>query len=419
MRRKTASANYMFMLRDPVPNERQGGTPKFMQRAGVFSSPNGMGERTILSSMNPQDAYSTWAEVDLSAIEANVGLLVKHTGVRVMAVVKADGYGHGAVPVAKAAIRGGAAWCGVARVEEALELRQARIECPILLLGWVPPSRIREMAEAQVSIAVWDPEQIQAAAAAGRAGGPVRLHLKIDTGMGRLGAPPEQAVELARRIAGSSELVLEGVFTHFARADEHSEATTDAQEKAFDTVLETLRTAGLRPELAHAANSAAALTRPETAFDMVRTGIAIYGLHPSAECRLPDTFRAGLAWKTTLAQVKVLPAGRGVSYGHVYVTQSTERVGTLPVGYADGVRRVAGNVVLVGGRAAPIVGRVCMDQVLVQLDGAPQAKAGDEVVILGSQGKERISAEEIAERWGTINYEVVCGIGRRVPRINV
>jgi alanine racemase len=152
---------------------------------------------------------------------------------------------------------------------------------------------------------------------------------------------------------------------------------------------------------------------------MVRTGIAIYGLHPSAECRLPDTFRPGLAWKTQLAQVKVLPAGWGVSYGHVYVTRTTERIGTLPVGYADGVRRVAGNVVLVGGMAAPIVGRVCMDQILVQLDGIPQAKEGDEVVILGSQGQGRISAEEIADRWGTINYEVVCGIGRRVPRINV
>ena len=369
--------------------------------------------------MNPQHAYSTWAEVDLSAIEANVGLLVKHTGVRVMAVVKADGYGHGAVPVAKAAIQGGAAWCGVARVEEALELRRARIECPILLLGWVPPSRIREMAEARVSIAVWDPEQIQAAAAAGQEGHPVRLHLKIDTGMNRLGAQPERAIELARTIASSSELVFEGVFTHFARADEPSHATTGVQENTFRQVVETIQVAGLRPDLVHAANSAAALSRSAAAFDMVRAGIAIYGLHPSAECRLPDAFRPGLAWKTLLAQVKVLPAGRGVSYGHVYVTQASERIGTLPVGYADGVRRVAGNVVLVGGKATPIVGRVCMDQVLVQLDGVPQAKAGDEVVILGSQGQERISAEEIAERWGTINYEVVCGIGRRVPRVSV
>ena len=369
--------------------------------------------------MNPQHAYSSWAEVDLSAIEANVGLLVKHTGVRVMAVVKADGYGHGAVPVAKAAIRGGAAWCGVARVEEALELRQARIEGPILLLGWVPPSRIRAMAEAQVSIAVWDPDQIQAAAAAGQAGGPVRLHLKIDTGMSRLGAPPEQALELARLISARPEIVFEGIFTHFARADEPSQPTTVAQEKAFNAVLTTLRAAGLRPELAHAANSAAALTRPEAAFDMVRTGIAIYGLHPSNACPLPSSFRSALTWKTQLAQVKTLPAGRGVSYGHAYVTRAVERIGTVPVGYADGFRRVDGSIVLVDGRRAPIVGRVCMDQILVQLDGVPDAVEGSEVVILGQQGNERISAEEIAQRWATINYEVVCGIGRRVPRINV
>jgi len=414
---KTAPADYIFMLRDPGPNECQGGTAKFMHRAGDYSPSNGMGERTILSGMNPQDAYSTWAEVDLSAIEANVGLLVKHTGVRVMAVVKADGYGHGAVPVAKAAIRGGAAWCGVARVEEALELRQARIECPILLLGWVPPSRIREMAEAQVSLAVWDPEQIQAAASAGQAGGPVRLHLKIDTGMSRLGAPPEQAVELARLISARPKLVFEGVFTHFARADEPSQLTTDAQEKAFRQVVESMHSAGLRPELAHAANSAAALTRPEAAFDMVRTGIAIYGLHPSSACPLPSSFRSALTWKTQLAQVKTLPAGRGVSYGHAYVTRANERIGTIPVGYADGFRRMDGNIVLVKGRRAPIVGRVCMDQILVQLDGVPDAVEGSEVVLLGQQGNERISAEEIAQRWATINYEVVCGIGRRVPRV--
>ncbi len=369
--------------------------------------------------MNPKESYSTWTEVDLSAIESNVRLLAQRTGVRVMAVVKADGYGHGALPVARAALRGGATWLGVARVEEALELRQGEDTAPILILGWVPPARIRELAAARISITVWDVSQIEAATDAGSSGDRVRLHLKLDTGMSRLGAPPKRAVELARLIANRPELEFEGVFTHFARADEPSAPTTDSQEKAFRAAVESLDAAALRPQLIHAANSAAAITRPGAAFDMVRTGIAIYGLHPSEACRLPPSFQPALEWKTTLSQVKTLPPGRGLSYGHTYVTRATEMIGTVPVGYADGFRRTDGNVVLVGGRRVPVVGRVCMDQILVQLDDVPDATEGSEVVLLGEQGGNRISAEEIARLWGTINYEVVCGIGKRVPRTYV
>lgn len=369
--------------------------------------------------MRPQENYPTWAEVEPSAIESNVRLLTKHTGVQLMAVVKADGYGHGALPSARAALRGGATWLGVARVEEALELREGDIFAPILILGWIPPARMRELAAARVSITVWDPAQIQAAGEAGVSGEPARVHLKIDTGMSRLGAPPEQGVELARMIASDAGLIFEGIFTHFARADEPAASTTEMQERTFREVVGALQTAGIRPELAHAANSAAALTRPGAGFDMVRTGIAIYGLHPSGECLLPSSFQAALEWKTTLAQVKTLPPGRGVSYGHAYVTEGTERIGTIPVGYADGFRRTGGNVVLVEGRRVPVVGRVCMDQILAQLDEVPNAVEGAEVVLLGGQGEDRISAEEIAQRWGTINYEVVCGIGRRVPRIYI
>jgi alanine racemase len=369
--------------------------------------------------MDPHEEYSTWAEVDLTAITSNVRLLAKHTGVRVMAVVKADGYGHGALPVAQAARRGGASWFGVARVEEALELRQGEIIEPILILGWVPPARIPELVAARISITVWEPSQIEAAAQAGTAQEPVRIHLKLDTGMSRLGAPPERAVELARAISEHRELVLEGAFTHFARADEPSAPTTDAQESIFREMLESLQAAGLRPPLAHAANSAASITRPSARFELVRTGIAIYGLHPSQECTLPASFRPAMEWKTTLAQVKTLPPGRGVSYGHMYVTRATERIGTAPVGYADGFRRTDENIVLVGGRPAPVVGRVCMDQIMLQLDAVPDAVEGSEVVLLGSQGDARITAEDIAQRWGTINYEVVCGVGKRVPRVYV
>jgi alanine racemase len=358
--------------------------------------------------------FSTWIEVDLAAIENNVRQI---TGVAVMAVVKADGYGHGALKVARAALHAGASWCGVARIEEALELRGAGIEAPILVLGYTPPGRVEEGIAARVSLTVWTTDHLQQAVrAAGRLGEPARLHLKVDTGMSRLGAQPEDARELARRMAQGPDVVFEGLFTHLACADDADPATTDSQAQSFHRLLGRLEADGLRPPLVHAANSAAGLTRPDLYFDMVRLGIAMYGLHPSAERPLPPTFRPALSWKSILSQVKLVPPGRGISYGHEYTTASLERIGTAPVGYADGFRRGSPNQVLVGGRIVPVVGRVCMDQIMVQLDVVPEAREGDEVVLIGAQGGERISAEQVARRWGTINYEVVCGIGRRVPR---
>lgn len=365
-------------------------------------------------------AYSTWVEIDLGAIENNIRQIVDLTGVRVMAVVKANAYGHGAVPVAQAALRAGATWCGVARIDEALELRRAGLECPILLLGHIPAERLDEALTENISLTVWNAEQIeQASQAAGRTRQMAHLHLKVDTGMSRLGVQAQEAPALAQQLAAAPGVILEGIFTHFAKADESDPATTNAQEARFQSVLQELEASGVRPKLVHAANSAASLTRPSAHFDMVRGGIAIYGLHPSAQCPLPETFHPALSWKSVLSMVKVLPPGRGLSYGHEYFTQKNERIGTIPVGYADGFRRTHGNQVLVGGGLAPIVGRVCMDQVLVQLDGVPQAREGDPVVLIGEQGGERISAEQVAKRWGTINYEVVCGIGPRVSRIYI
>jgi alanine racemase len=235
--------------------------------------------------------------------------------------------------------------------------------------------------------------------------------------MSRLGVSPEGVVDMARRMADTPGVIFEGMFTHFARADELEPGPTDEQEVVFQQVLEQLEDVGLRPPLVHAANSATTLTRPNDHFDMVRAGIAIYGLHPSHECSVPEEFQPALTWKTQLSQVKLLPPGRGLSYGHIYTTSRNELIGTLPVGYADGFRRTTGNQALVGGRRVPVVGRVCMDQCLVQLDAVPDARPGDEVVLIGSQGEESISAEEVADRWGTINYEVTCGIGARVPRL--
>jgi len=306
--------------------------------------------------MEYKDLYSTWVEVDLGAIENNVKYVSQSAGVQVMAVVKANGYGHGAVPAARAALRGGSTYLAVARIDEALELRKAGLDCPILLLGYTSPNRMEEAIAKRVTLTVWDTEQVEAASAsAKKAGSLAQVHLKVDTGMSRLGVHPGEVVSLARYLDGKAEIVFEGLFTHFARSDEVDKTPTDTQEDRFLRVLQTLGAQGLRPPLVHAANSAASLTRPSAYFDMVRLGIAMYGLYPSPDCPLPKAFRPALTWKTILSHVKALPPGRGVSYGHEYVTRADERIGTLPLGYADGFRRLPGNQVLVGGRQVPLL----------------------------------------------------------------
>jgi alanine racemase len=372
----------------------------------------------ILSAMNSNDSYSTWVEVDLGAIEENVRYFLQSTGRQFMAVVKAEAYGHGAIQIAKTVCKAGASWLGVARAGEALELRAAGIKEPIFLLGWTPPARMEALIDANVSLTFWSEAQLaDISRAAEVAGGRANVHLKIDTGMSRLGVKPEEATRLAQEVGRIPSVHLEGVFTHFAKADESDPASTDSQLRIFREIVASWESSGLRPPLVHCANSAAALRRPEAWYDIVRVGIAMYGLHPSSVCKLPVVVRPALTWKSRLSQVKVLPPGRGISYGHIYTTASEERVGTVPVGYADGFRRVDGNEVLVGGKRVPVVGRVTMDQIVVQLDALPNAQPGDEVVIIGSQDTERISAEDVADRWGTINYEVTSGILKRVPRL--
>lgn len=368
--------------------------------------------------MHSTDGYSNWLEIDRGALAANVRNLARLTGGRVMAVVKANGYGHGMIEAGRAALEAGAHSLGVARLDEALELRVAGVSAPVLVLGATPEGRWPEAVAAEVHGAVWQREQILAAAAAARrAGRPARLHLKVDTGMSRLGTPPEEAHALARQMADAQGVIFEGVFTHFARADESDPAPTREQLARFEDLLRRLEVDGVRPPLAHASNSAAAIAHPEARFDLVRAGVAVYGLNPSRHCRLPDGFRPALSWKARLISVRRYPAGTGVSYGHAYVTRREERIGVVPVGYGDGYRRTEGNQVLVRGRRAPVVGRVCMDQVMVQLDGVPEAAAGDEVVILGSQGEASITADDVAATWATIPYEVVCAVSARVPRV--
>ncbi len=362
--------------------------------------------------------YATWVEVDLDAIRTNVKNVLAIKNSRVMAVVKADGYGHGAIPVAKAALQAGASWLGVARFEEAMELRLAGIQAPILLLGYLPPQKIALTIQYNISMTVWRNDQIQTVAkVANNLQSPARLHLKIDSGMSRIGAQPEEVFPLCESIASHPNLLLEGVFTHFARADEPDPQPTLLQLEVFQQSIKTIERFRTENTLIHTSNSAAAISPNFPAFDMVRLGIAMYGLHPSSAAPLPENFKPALTWKTVLSHVKTLPAGRGISYGHIYTTTKQERIGTLPVGYADGFRRWKNNQALIHGIKVPVVGRVCMDQCMVQLDAVLDARAGDEVVLIGYQDSNHLSAEEVAAAWGTINYEVVCGIGKRVPRV--
>jgi alanine racemase len=363
-------------------------------------------------------AYSTWLEIDCDAIRTNLRELRRISGRPVMAVVKANGYGHGIVEAGRAALQGGASWLGVARIEEALVLRAARLTCPILVLGYTSPLRAGEAAVNGVSLAVYDPDLAAAYSdVALKLGRRIRVHAKFDSGMGRLGVFPEDGVAFIRQLAGLPALEVEGMFTHFARSDEPGLVTTAWQNERFAALVNALGQCGLRPPLVHASNSAAALYFPETHYDLVRCGIAIYGLHPSAEAPLPETFRPALTWKAHLSSVKLLPPEHGVGYSYRYTTHKQERIGAVAVGYADGLRRRVGNFALVGGKRVRLAGGVCMDQIMLQLDEVPEAKIGDEVVLLGRQGEALITAEEIAREWGTVNYDVVCGLQARVPRI--
>ena len=370
--------------------------------------------------MDTSQLYSNWVEIDLTVIENNTHYIRESSHVQVMAVVKANAYGHGMVPVARAALKGGATWCAVARLEEALEFRQAGIDCPLLLLGYTPLERYQEAIDNHISVTVWDPVQIdQADRSAKSLSKQAHVHLKIDTGMGRLGVPVDRSLDLACYITTKKNLHFEGVFTHFARADENDQGTSDKQQELFEQAIHILGIHHLKPEWIHMANSAASLKRTSQFSNLVRAGIAVYGLHPSSQCQLPPNFQPALSWKSIISQVKVLAPGSGVSYGHKYITKGHELIGTVPVGYADGYRRIEGNSVLVGGQAVPVIGHVCMDQIMVLLDQIPQAKEGEVVTLIGKQDKTAITAEKVANTWGTINYEVTCGISARVPRIYI
>lgn len=367
----------------------------------------------------------TWMEIDLGAVGENLRLLrgLLQSGARLMAVLKADAYGHGAVKVARTAVTHGADWLGVAALREAVDLRAALVGLPVLVLGYTPPWQAREAVVHEVSVAVFSLEVARAFSEAARAvGKPARVQVKVDTGMGRLGLFPAEVPAFLAELARLPGLTVEGIFTHLSVADEaapESVEHTRGQIRAFASLLDELAQADLRPPLAHAANTAALIRYPEGHFDMVRAGLGLYGLQPSPDVPLPGGARPALALKTQVAQVKTFPPGAPVGYGRAFVTERETILAVLPIGYADGFRRAPRTwpYVLIRGRRAPVVGQVSMDQATVDVTGIPGVRPGDEVVLIGRQGEESLSAETVAEALGTINYEVVAAILARVPRV--
>ncbi|MBI4389681.1 MAG: alanine racemase, partial [Nitrospinae bacterium] len=369
----------------------------------------------------PATQRATHAEIDLSAFRHNLKLVrsALRPGVKTMAVVKADAYGHGALPCSKAALDAGADWLGVGILEEGIELRRHGIESPVLVLGSVFPDEIDGLIRGNLSTVLSDYRLAQALSRqAAREGKTAGVHIKVDTGMGRLGVLPEDFPALVERVLELKNLRIEAVSTHFSSADEDDPEFTLSQLSRFDRALERLRAAGVAVPLAHCANSSALIKFPQTWFDMVRPGLILYGALPSPKLKPHLKNLTGgellpvMQWKSRIIQINRLPKGSCLSYGKNHVVSRDSLIATLPAGYADGLSRNLSNKmkVIVRGKKAPQVGTICMDMCLIDVTGIPEARVGDEAVILGSQGQETISAEELAAQNGTVPYEILCAV---------
>ncbi len=369
-----------------------------------------------------------WVEVNVSALEHNVRRLVEiANGAELMAMVKGNAYGHGAVETARAALRGGATWLGVYAVGEGIELRQAQITAPILVVGYTPPEWARVAVAHNLTLTIFSLDAARAIdEAAHELHTTARVHIKFDTGMSRLGVMPEDAADFARAVRELDRIEIEGVMTHFAMADTPDafgvtgwgNQYTQTQLAKFRGVVETLASIGVSPRYRHCANSPATINLADARFNLVRSGILIYGLDPSPEVPRPADFIPALSFKTRVALVKNVPSGAYVSYGCTFRTERPTRLAVLMVGYADGFRRKPSHYgeVLIHGKRVPLVGRVCMDQVMADVTDLDKVQAGDEVVLIGKQGTEEITAAEVGAKLGTNNYETVTTISARVAR---
>ncbi len=360
-------------------------------------------------------------EIDLGAIAHNVRLLKALTkqGTLFVAVVKADGYGHGAVQVAKAALEAGADRLAVATLAEALELREAGVTAPLHLLQEPPPTSARFVVEHDIIPMVVSREfGVLLSRVAVEVGVSARFHLKIDTGMNRIGVRAEDAADFASRLRDLPGLEHEGTCTHFATAEQPGDWDFERQVERFEVALAAMKTEGVSPGIVHAANSAATILHPEAHYDMVRCGIAVYGLHPGRATYEKADLRPAMSVKAQVSFAKRVQMGDGVSYGLTWRAAAPTEIATLPLGYADGVHRALSNKmsVLLGGQRCQQVGRVTMDQIMVEVPRGMSVAVGDEAVLVGAQGGERISMDELAEAAGTINYELACAFGMRLDR---
>ena len=359
-----------------------------------------------------------WAEIDLKAVEGNLRAIRSHVkaGVRFCAVVKANAYGHGAVAVARKAVEVGADYLAVATLDEGLELRRAGFTTPILILGLVPPEAAGAIVENYFTQAVCDKEMANAlSTAAVEQGRTAKVHIKVDTGMGRIGIRPEEAGVLAGSINKLPGIEIEGVFSHFAEADIKDKSYVRQQLETFRLAIENMKSQGVNPAIRHIAESAAILEIPEAHFDMVRAGIIEYGLWPSDEVTHPIALKQVMRLCARIAFIKDVHQGESIGYGRQFVAARESRIATLPIGYADGyIRAYAGHVVEIRGKRAPIAGRVCMDQVMIDVTDIPEAQVGDEVTLFGSP---TLTTDEAAGWLNTINYEVTCMVSARVPRV--
>lgn len=366
--------------------------------------------------------YRVLARVNLDAIYRNVVKLKQMTpdGTKMCAVIKTDGYGHGAVPIAHR-LHGVADWFAVATIEEALELRQVGIAEPILILGFTQSDCYEDLIRYQIRPTIYALEDAKALSeVAVRMQQTARVHIKLDTGMGRLGfRPGPEAVKEIWEIAKLPCIEIEGMFTHFAKADEKDKTSVNHQLALYMQMAGELKEAGISIPIRHCSNSAGIIDNHGRELDMVRAGIVIYGLYPSDEVMKENVeLEPALELKSHVVFVKTVPAGTGISYGSTFVTDKEMVIATVPVGYGDGYPRLLSNKgsVLIRGVRVPILGRVCMDQFMVDVTQIPDVERGDEVTLIGKDGDEEISADEIAKLTGTINYEVVCDLGKRIPR---
>jgi alanine racemase len=369
------------------------------------------------------DFRPTYAEVDLSAIRDNITAIRARVGpkVRVMPAVKANGYGHGAVEVSRACLRAGAEVLCVAIPEEGIELREAGFDAPILVLGCSTPDAAADVVQCDMASTVCDLAYARAVSeAAVKQGKTASVHVKVDTGMGRIGVQPEEALDFVLSIGSLPALVLDGVFTHFPSADEADRSYTLSQIATFRKILGALKRHGVPVPMAHASNSGGVLAYPEADFDAVRPGIMIYGSYPSFEVAQSIPIREAMTLKTRIVFLKEADEGVTVSYGRTHATRRRSKIATLPIGYADGYQRTLSNRgdAAVRGVRAPVIGRVCMDQIIIDVTEVPGVALGDEVVLMGG-GYDYLSASNVAAKAGTISDETFCVITSRVPRVYI